>query len=438
MIRFSFLVLVFFFFNSDLHAQTIYTLQQCIDTALANNIPVKQAGLRAEEAQVNWKQARMNLLPDLNASISHGVNSGRSIDPFTNTYVTQSVNRANYGISSGVVVFNGMTLQNRIKETSLSYEAARMESRQSRDELTINVIQAYLSVLTSEDQLRQAEKQVESSRKALERLEVLNSQGAIRPSDLSDLKGQLMNDQLLLLNGKNQLETFKLQLAQLMNKPYDPLMKLDRISADEFLSTYPSSAAEVFELALNQFAGVKAVELRTKSAMYNLKANRGQLYPTLSFGGDINTNYSSIAQSGGQKIPYSSQLRNNRYTAVGLGLRIPIFNQSFVRNRIKIADINLRNSELVEENTRLRLHQLIDQAYLNMTNSYERYKLLMEQVNAYQESFRAAEIRFQSGVGTSIDYLTAKDRLDRASISLVNAQYDYVLRKRILDYYKGK
>ena len=438
MIRFSFLVLVFFFFISDLQAQTIYPLQQFIDTALANNIPVKQAGLRAEEAQVNWKQARMNLLPDLNASISHGVNSGRSIDPFTNTYVTQSVNRANYGISSGVVVFNGMTLQNRIKETSLSYEAARMESRQSRDELTINVIQAYLSVLTSEDQLRQAEKQVESSRKALERLEVLNSQGAIRPSDLSDLKGQLMNDQLLLLNGKNQLETFKLQLAQLMNKPYDPLMKLDRISADEFLSTYPSSAAEVFELALNQFAGVKAVELRTKSAMYNLKANRGQLYPTLSFGGDINTNYSSIAQSGGQKIPYSSQLRNNRYTAIGLGLRIPIFNQSFVRNRIKIADINLRNSELVEENTRLRLHQLIDQAYLNMTNSYERYKLLMEQVNAYQESFRAAEIRFQSGVGTSIDYLTAKDRLDRASISLVNAQYDYVLRKRILDYYKGK
>jgi outer membrane protein len=438
MIRFSFLVLLSFSIISNVHAQRSYTLQQCIDTALANNIPVKQAELRAEEAQVNWKQARMNLLPDLNASISHGVNSGRSIDPFTNTYVTQSVNRANYGISSGVVVFNGMTLQNRIKETSLSYEAARMEGRQSRDELTINVIQAYLSVLTSEDQLRQAEKQVESSRKALERLEVLNSQGAIRPSDLSDLKGQLMNDQLLLLNGKNQMETFKLQLAQLMNKPYDPLMKLERISADEFLSTYPLTAPEVFEQALNQFAGVKAVEMRTKSARYNLKANRGQLYPMLSFGGDINTNYSSIAQSGGQKIPYSSQLRNNRYTAVGLGLRIPIFNQSFVRNRIKIADINLRNSELVEENTRLRLHQLIDQAYLNMTNSYERYKLLLEQVNAYQESFRAAEIRFQSGVGTSIDYLAAKDRLDRASISLVNAQYDYVLRKRILDYYKGK
>ena len=126
------------------------------------------------------------------------------------------------------------------------------------------------------------------------------------------------------------------------------------------------------------------------------------------------------------------------FTTINLGLRIPILNAFREKNNIIVADIAVRNTELVEENTRLRLHQLIDQAYLNMTNSYERYKLLMEQVNAYQESFRAAEIRFQSGVGTSIDYLAAKDRLDRASISLVNAQYDYVLRKRILDYYKGK
>ena len=100
MIRFSFLVLFFFSSLCKVQSQQVYTLQQCIDSALANNIPVKQAGLRAEEAQVNWKQARMNLLPDLNASISHGVNSGRSIDPFTNTYVNQAINYATYGLGS--------------------------------------------------------------------------------------------------------------------------------------------------------------------------------------------------------------------------------------------------------------------------------------------------------------------------------------------------
>jgi outer membrane protein len=91
----------------------------------------------------------------------------------------------------------------------------------------------------------------------------------------------------------------------------------------------------------------------------------------------------------------------------------------------------------VEENTKLQLRQLIDQAYLSMTNSFERYKVLIDQVNAYQESFRAAEVRYLAGVGTSIDYLTAKDRLDRANVNLLNAKYDFILRKRILDYYRG-
>jgi outer membrane protein len=418
-------------------AQHTLTLQQCIDSSLAHNIPVKQYELLAQSAQVNWKQARMNLLPDLNANISHGLNSGRSIDPFTNTYVTQSVNTATYGMNSGLTVFNGLTLQNRIRETASAYEASRMEWQQQKDELVLNVILSYLTVLNNEDRVQVALKQTEISQQAVDRLTVLNNQGAIKPSDLSDLKGQLMNDQLAVLTAIDQLETSKLLLAQWMNKPYDTHMKLERINVEEALTAYAGTPDDVYQSSLNQFAQVKAVELRRKSAEYSVKTARGQLYPSVSVGAGINTNYSSIAQSGGQKISYTNQLRNNRYTSVGVGVSIPIFNGSFARNRIKLADINLRNNELVEENTRLQLRQLIDQAYLSMTNAFERYKVLLDQVNAYQESFRAAEVRYQAGVGTSIDYLTAKDRLDRANVNLLNAQYDYILRKRILDYYRG-
>ena len=430
----------FFFFlltAISTRAQYTLTLQQCIDSSLAHNIPVKQYELLAQSAQVNWKQARMNLLPDLNDNISNGLNSGRSIDPFTNTYVTQSVNTATYGMNSGLTVFNGLTLQNRIRETASAYEASRMEWQQQKDELVLNVILSYLTVLNNEDRVQVALKQTEISQQAVDRLTVLNNQGAIKPSDLSDLKGQLMNDQLAVLTAKDQLETSKLLLAQWMNKPYDTHMKLERINVEEALTAYAGTPDDVYQSSLNQFAQVKAVELRRKSAEYSVKTARGQLYPSVSVGAGINTNYSSIAQSGGQKISYTNQLRNNRYTSVGVGVSIPIFNGSFARNRIKLADINLRNNELVEENTRLQLRQLIDQAYLSMTNAFERYKVLLDQVNAYQESFRAAEVRYQAGVGTSIDYLTAKDRLDRANVNLLNAQYDYILRKRILDYYRG-
>src|SRR5205823_20058 len=176
-----------------------------------------------------------------------------------------------------------------------------------------------------------------------------------------------------------------------------------------------------------------------KSLGFGVRSARGLLYPNLFLDGGLSTRYSSIEQDQvtGAKVPYNSQISNNLASYVEVGISIPIFNRSLYRNRVKQADILFKNSELVEQNTRLQLHQQIDQAYLNMTNAYDRYKLLLEQVNAYEESFKAAEVRFNSGVGTSIDYLTAKDRLDRANINLINAKYDFVLRKKILDYYSN-
>lgn len=414
-----------------------YTLQQCIDTALAKNIQVKQSGLLSEVAEVNMKQARANLLPDLNAAFNHGINQGRSIDPFTNTYVNQTVNYASYGLSSGVVLFNGMNLQNSIKQNTYAYDASRMEWQQAKDNLTLNVILAYLAVLSNEDQITAAVKQKELSSKQLERLEIMDKEGAISPSQVSDVKGQLMNDELNILNLRNQLETSKLVLAQLMNVPYSTSISVERINAEEFLTAYARSTDDVFQTALQQFSLVKSVELRKKSAEYALKAAKGLLYPSLILGGNMQTNYSSIAANAGGKIPYRDQLDNNIFYTVNLGLRIPIFNSFRAKNNIKLADIAVRNSELVEENTKVQLRQQIEQAHLNMTNAYARYKTLAEQVTAYSTSFRAAEARFNAGVGTSVDYLIAKNNLDRANINLISARYDFVLRKKVLDYYQS-
>ena len=215
-------------------------------------------------------------------------------------------------------------------------------------------------------------------------------------------------------------------------------MKIERVDIGEFMLSYTASANDVYKNALQQFSLVKAVELRTKSFAYGSKAARSALFPTVSIGGGLYTNYSSIAQNASGKIPYDSQLKNNVSTSVGVGISIPIFNRLLQRNRVKLADILLKNSKLEEENTKVQLRQNIEQAHLNMTNAYDRYKVLLDQVAAYTESFNAAEVRYNAGVGISIDYLTAKDRLDRANINLISAKYDFVLRKKILDYYNGK
>lgn len=437
--RIAFLaVFLFVLAEANISAQaTRYSLQQCIDTALAKNIQVKQNALLTQTAEINWKQAKANLLPDLNATANHGINQGRSIDPFTNTYVNQSINYAGYGAASGVVLFNGMNLQNSIKQNAFAYDASRMEWQQAKDNLTLNVILAYLLVLGSDDLLSSSSRQKELSVTQLERLEILDKQGAISPSQLSDVKGQLMNDELTILNVRNQLEISKLALAQLMNIPYNKSMSLERINADEFLTNYGKNSDEIYETALQQFSLIKSVELRKRSAEYALKSAKGLLYPSLVLGGNLQTNYSSIASDASGKIPYREQIGNNVFTSINLGLRIPIFNSFRAKNNIKLADIAVRNTELVEENTKMQLRQQIEQAHLNMTNAYDRYKTLLEQVTAYTTSFKAAEAKFTAGVGTSVDYLIAKNNLDRANINLISSKYDFVLRKKVLDYYQN-
>ncbi|MEO7523060.1 MAG: TolC family protein, partial [Ferruginibacter sp.] len=430
--------LICFLIKTGVSAQVKYNLQLCIDTALVNNIAVQQSGLLTDAAKVNLKQARANLLPNLNAGLDHGVQTGRSIDPYTNTYADQSVRYAGYGASSGVVLFNGMNLQNNIKQNRYAYNASAMELQQDKDNLTLNVILAYLLVLNNEDQLSSAKNQKALSLRQLERLQIMDSMGAVSPSQVSDLKGQTMNDELTILNLNNQLETSKLALAQLMNVPYSTEMSLERMDADEFLTADSRSPGEIFGTALKQFPLVRSVELRKQSAKFALRSARGALYPTLSLSGNAQTNYSSSAQNATGKIAYNQQVKNNVFTTVNLGMTIPIFNYFRAKNNIKLAAINYRNTELIEKDTKNKLHQQIEQAHLNMTSAYESYKTLLQQVDAYVISFKAAEIRFASGVGTSVDYLTAKNNLDRSNINLISSKYDFVLRKKVLDYYQNE
>jgi outer membrane protein len=449
--------------------QNKLTLQQCVETALKNNFDVQQNDLRMHTADINWKQAKLNLLPNLNGSANQGISDGRSIDPFTNAYINERYSFANYGLSTGVTLFQGLALQNLIKEQSLNYQASNMDWQQSKDNATIMVILAYLTVLNNEDLLTQAENQAALSQKQVDRLEILNQQGAITPSDLTDLKGQFSNDQLSIINSKNAVETSKITLCQLMNIPYDKNMELEKINAESYAVKYEQTSEDIYKTALQQFAQVKAVDFRKQSADKAVKVARGQLYPLLSFNANVNTTYSSAAtqsvyvntttlttndyviQNGiqnpvlhpqdnynSEKISYNNQLHNNVYNDFGLNLRIPIFNQLYQRNQVKLAKINVENADLVAKTTKTQLQQNIEQAYTNMTSAADRYKTLLEGVAAYNESFHAAEIRFNNGVGTSVDYLAVKNRLDQANINLISAKYDYVLRTKILDYYQGK
>jgi len=444
------------------------TLKDCIETGIKNNLDVMQSNLEAEVARANWQQAKANFYPDLNGNITHGKNQGRSIDPFTNQYINQNVNFANYSLNSGVILFNGLRLINTLKQRSLGLKASEMDLQQQKDDLTIRILLTYLQVLRNQEQLVQARNQATLSERQVERLTELDKQGAIAPALLTDLQGDLATNQLTIYDVANSVETSKIELARLMNVPYQKNTELEPLDPSMFNLEYGTTSEQIYATALERFADVKASEFRLASASKGVKAARGNLWPELSLNGNVSTNYSSAAFQNifvntteetttsyvnfngikspviqpqdnyqSEQLKFKQQFDNNLFSSFNLNLRIPIFNALQARTQVKLASIQQKNTEYQLTTVKVQLQQSIEQAYLNMMTALDRYKTLVQQVDAYNKSFIAAEAKFNSGVGTSVDYLTAKNNLDRSNINLIQARYDYAIRTKVLDFYQG-
>lgn len=449
----------------------VYNLQQCVELALKNNVDVKTSEFNKEGNKVNWQQARGNMLPFVSGNVNHSMNQGRSIDPYTNAYITQNYTAATYGLNASVTLWNASSVQNAIKQYHLLYSASEMDYQQTKDNTTINVILAYLDVLNNQEQLNMAIKQAEVTRTQVERLQILDKDGAVSPSDLYNMKGQLGTNELSVVNMRNSLRTAQLTLTQLMNIPFTEKLTLQPIDVSASTALYDGSVEQIYQQAVHNLAMVKAADLREESSQKAIKAAQGQLYPTLSLGGNVGTNYSSVATKRGQslgktdeltsdyavdgsgnklpvyteqesfasnKIGYGDQWRNNVSSSVSLGLQIPILNGLSAKSRVRQAKINEKQAYFNAQTIRIQLRQQVEQAYVNMSSAFDRFRSYTQQVADYGESFRAAQVKFDAGAITSVDYNIAKNNVDQANLGLIAAKYDYILRTKVLDYYQGR
>lgn len=455
-------------FYSGLHAQQL-TLKQCIDTALKNNIQVQQSGLQKQTASINNQQAKMNLLPAVNGSWNYGFNFGRNVDPITNTFTNNQLESSNPNVNAGVVLFNGMRLQNLLQQANYNYKAAAMDYKQAQDNLVLNVILAYMQILVNEDLIAASKAQLAVTQKQVERMDVLVKEGSAGSFQLTDMKGQMANEQINLVNLENSLQQSKLSLCQLMNIPYAAALTLERNQVKLNDAVYAQSSAEVIAAAMEYMALIKANEYRVKSAEKNRQVAKGAYFPTISLTGAMGSGYSSFFRSltptsvveentglytkngsvrtpvftevqkfNQQPVGYFTQMKNNIGYFAGLSVQVPIFNNLQARNRIKLADINYKNVQLDAQNTHYQLRQNIEQAWLNMNASYKRYSALQEQVTNFEESFRAATVRFENGVINAVEFLLVKNNFDRSTINLIQAKYEYTFRTKLLDFYQGR
>jgi len=460
-------MLLLLIYNSG-HSQT-FTLKQCIEYALSHNLPVQQSELQKDAAQISYQQAKTDVLPNLNGGIGYGFNRGRNVDPITNNYINSRLSSSDVSLSSSIILFNGLRMRNIIKQTRYTYEASKMDWQQVKDNLTLNIILAYLQVLSSEDALQIARSQLTVTQQQVQRTQVLVNEGAVGNYQLTDLRGQQANEELSIASFENSIQQAKLNLSQLMNIAYDPAMALIRTNEDTLVINYSSTSNDVTENAFDKMAMVKASIMRIKSAASLVKAISGNYFPRLSLNANLGSRYSSLARSlsatgqtivatgdyvlinstqnavlrkqenyQSEKIGYGTQLNNNLGTFAGLSLSVPLFNNFRTRNQVKVAKIEQHNAILEADRIKAELKKNIDQEWLNMNLSFNRYKILLQQEKDFAESFRAAEIRFTSGVINSYEFLMAKNNLDKARSNLSQARYEYLFRTKLLDYYAGK
>jgi len=463
---------LFSFVNAYTYAQNeqtiVYSLNDCIRIAIKNNLDLKSSELRAKSSEVNFKQSRNELYPNLNMNYNLGLNNGRNIDPFSNNIVTEQLTFSNLNLNLGVMVFNGFRLLNSIKQSKFNLQASEMEIEEAKQNLIIEVTFRYIQILNGKDLLELAKSRLETTKGQLDRLEARYKEGYGNPADFTDMKGQYTTDQIGIINAKNTLEEAVLNLIRLLSTDEETEIFFEDIEGLIETDKYSYSAREVFDDALQNLATFKAKRLRIDAADSGVKAEKSNYFPEVTLFGQINTNYSSVAQEftetgqvisptgdfvtisnqdfpvltnqtlfDANNIGYADQFRNNYNSVFGVSVRIPLFNGFNAKNRVALQKIQLEETTIDLQNTKLLFKQSIEEAYIKMESAFNRHHILLDQVIAYEQSFHTNEIRFNNGVSNIVEYLISKNNLDTAKLNLSKAKYEYILRVRVLDYYRG-
>jgi outer membrane protein len=412
---------------------SVLTLAQCVDIAIKNNLTVKQSGIQAERDRIYWQGARAQLLPTLSAGAGYGISFGRGTNNTGVIVDAAQTNSFNLSANSSLLLSNGLSAINNIKQNALLYQAGKMDFQQVKDETTLQVIGLYFAALNAEDQLTQAKLQFDVSGANYERENNLNNAGTVAPADFYNIKGLHNNDQINVYNAENAVLTAKINLLEAMNVAFKKDVRLERLQASSSPAAYTQSADDIYATALTSLSLVKAADLRVKAYEKEVASATGRLFPTLSLNGSYQTSYANNSPGS-----FSTQLKQNKYYGPSLNLSIPILNYFQNRNNLRQAKLDLLNAQDINTNTQVQLKQQIEQAHANMKTAYNRLQILIPQVDIYQAAYDAQKTKFDAGVITSDFYITAKNNLDGANVNLINARYEYLIRTKILDYYQGK
>jgi outer membrane protein len=407
-----------------------WTLTECINYALNENIQVRKAEVSVSVGEINLQQARDNRWPSINASLGENLGWQQATGTSGETSFAGS-SRTSASISSGVTLFSGFQTQNEIRQAELNYKSLQYSTEETREKVSLNIMSAYLQVLYAEEQVVNSRNQADATREELSLAKERYNLGAIANSDYLQVKTQLAVEELTLANAVNNLKMAKVTLIQLMEYPVDESFEIARPDMDAIISTMPAGdAVTVYDEALRIKPQIKNAEINLESSEVNLELARGGFYPSVSMNAGLSTGFTRAAEMG-------SQLKSGFSPSVGLSVSIPIFRNNQNKSSVTRARYGITTAELDELNTRNQLRKEVEQAVLDAQSAVISYEAALNQHEASLESYNVAEEKFKLGAMNSIDFLIQKTNLTTAESKMLQAKYELVYSHKIIDFYRG-
>lgn len=436
-----FTILVLSVITSTVFSQETWTLERCIEYALANNIQVKQQELNVKVNEVNLLQSKMEALPTININGNHSYSFGLVTNYITNTKESLNTQASSFSISTGMPIFNGFQLTNTRKQNQFDLKASVADVDRVKNNIALTIASLYLQILYQQELVEIAKRQLELSKMQLARTKVLVSAGSLPEGNLYEVEALVASDELQLVNTQNQLNLTYLNLTQLLElkSPEGFQIAKPLIPAVDSVKLMNENPAQIFSTAEGIMPQIQSAKYKLQSSEVGLKIAKGGLQPRLSLG----ANYNSGAQYRIQDNydftgdPFFTQIKNNASKSIGLSLSIPIFNGLSARSRVSTARIGLMNAQLALESERNALYKEIQQAYADAIAAEKKLQASLKSKTASEESFRYTQNKFNVGLVTALDFTTAKNKLAQAETDLLQAKYELIFKTKILEFYKG-
>jgi len=469
-------LIICLFFVQLCYGQKTWSLTQCIQYAQQNSLSVKQGQNQIEQAQLSKQEARFSRYPSVNSSLSGGINFGRTIDPVTNDFTSESVITNSLGINAGVTLYNGGRIRNQIKQSQINVDIAEADNEQIKNDLALSVAAAYLQILLDQEQLVNAKNRLAQTQAQLSQTDRLIQAGTLPEADRLEILANVARDEQSIVTQQNAVEISYLNLKNLLQINPDEDIQIEKIKTLEIpVNADPDGVAltQVYNRALTNQPFIKADQARLNSANLETEIAKSFGLPVVSLFGNINSFYSdqvpdftnitnpgTIVTTAPENViidgvnsqiqsfqlqgltfgkrGYFNQLNDNFGQSVGLSVSIPIYNQAQTRLAKERAQLNILNTQITAQQNKQQLKMDIQSAIATARANKKQYEASEKTVKALDLAYINTEKRYKLGAVNTFQYTTAKNTLDQAAIDLIIAKYNYLYSLQILDFYQGK